>query len=406
VADPHGPRKDYVALAERLDADVLDRSQVRHSRVARLIARLFGIGSALAWLAFRRRRQYGAFLTDGEHIGIPLALLLKFVRADIPHVMIGHRISASKKRPLFRWLRVHTQIDRIALHSKRQFEIGVTELGIPAEQLSVIPFQADADFWQPQAVPEERLICSAGLEYRDYPVLIRAVDGLDVQLVIGASSHWSRRRNTACTTAPPPNVHVASYDYRALRDLYARSSIVVVPLDDVDFQAGVTTILEAMAMGKAVIVTATQGQSDVLEDRRAVVRGVSPRPVSLLRDLAKRQGIRLEPNGFYVPPGDATALRRAIVYLLDHPEERARLGMAGRHTAERMLTVDKFAERTSELVDQALADRPKRVGLGVGSRRLAGRTRLAREWRKYRTTRSVVPDRRGILHPISSSTRR
>jgi hypothetical protein len=39
----------------------------------------------------------------------------------------------------------------------------------------------------------------------------------------------------------------------------ARSSVVVVPLFDVDFHAGITTILEAMAMGKAVIVTHSMG---------------------------------------------------------------------------------------------------------------------------------------------------
>ena len=37
--------------------------------------------------------------------------------------------------------------------------------------------------------------------------------------------------------------------------MYARARLVVVPLHDVDFDAGVTTITEAMAMGKAVVAT-------------------------------------------------------------------------------------------------------------------------------------------------------
>jgi glycosyltransferase involved in cell wall biosynthesis len=355
VDDPSGPRKDYVALARALDATVLDRSWLDRSAPARLIARVLGAPAAQAWLAFRQRHRYDAIFTDGEHIGIPLALLLKLTGATIPHVTIGHRISAAKKLPFFRWLRVHTHITRIALHARRQYDLAVAGLGIPADRLALVPYQVDTDFWRPQPLAEERLVSSAGLEYRDYPTLSRAVDGLGVRVVIGAASHWSRRPNTAARLELPPNVEIGSYDYPALRDLYARSSLVVVPLADVDFQAGVTTILEAMAMGKAVVVTHSQGQTDVVEDRRAVTRGnpSRPRPVSLLRAIAAQAGMPVEPNGFYVPPGDAAALRRAIVYLLDHPGERSRLGAAGRRAVERLMTVDLFAARLRELVEQA-----------------------------------------------------
>ena len=66
------------------------------------------------------------------------------------------------------------------------------------------------------------MICSAGLEFRDYPTLVEAVDGLDVRVVIGAASHWSKRRNTAAGTPAPSNVEVDSFDYcRAARALCA-----------------------------------------------------------------------------------------------------------------------------------------------------------------------------------------
>jgi glycosyltransferase involved in cell wall biosynthesis len=305
-----------------------------------------------ALLAFRARADFDVILTDGEHIGIPLALLLKLSRSKIRHVTIGHRIAASKKRPFFRWLKVHSHIDRIALHSRRQHELAVQQLGIGEDRLALVPYQVDAAFWQPLHVPEERLICSAGLEFRDYPTLVRAVDGLDVKVVIGAASHWSKRRNTARDERLPANVEVSAFDYAALRRLYSRSAIVVVPLDETDFQAGVTTILEAMAMGKPVIVTHTQGQTDVVEDRRSTTRGSSPRPrpPSLLRSVAEAAGAEVEPTGFYVMPGDAGAMKRAIAYLLEHPDQRRKLGEAGRRTVEQLLTVDHFAERMRRLV--------------------------------------------------------
>lgn len=354
---PAGPRKDYDALAARLGADVLDRAAAQQSPLARLAALALGTSVVQAWLAFRRHGQYDVVVTDGEGIGLPLALLLKLTRARCPHVTIGHRLSTPKKRPLFRWLRAHSHLTRIALHSVRQRDVAIRELGIPEEQLALVPYQVDAAFWRPRDVPEERLVCSAGLEHRDYPTLFRAVDGLDVRAVIGAASHWSHQRNTAEDAACPANVEIGAFDYAALRDVYARAAIVVVPLADVDFQAGVTTILEAMAMGKPVIVTHTEGQTDVVEDRRAVTRGTTerPRPVSLLRMLAGASGVLLEPTGFYVPPDDPAALRRAIVYLLDHPDQRARLGAAGRRAVEQFFTLERFVDHLAGLVSDARA---------------------------------------------------
>ena len=115
-----------------------------------------------------------------------------------------------------------------------------------------------------------------------------------------------------------------------------------------------------------VVVTHAQGQFDVVVDRRSVTRGEipRPRPIGLIAVLARGAGYTLEPNGLYVAPYDAVALRRALRYLLDHPEERARLGAAGRRVAERQFTVERFAQRMRALVEDAIAE-------GVRTRRAA-----------------------------------
>jgi glycosyltransferase involved in cell wall biosynthesis len=363
---PTGPRKDYCVLAETLDAATIDRSDVRRSQILRRIARFAGMAPVQAWLAFRERHRYDVIVTDGEHIGVPLALLLKLSRSGVGHITIGHRLTAGKKRPMFRWLKAYTHIDRIAVHSRRQYELAIEDLGIPPERLALIPYQVDAGFWRPDAnVSEERLISSAGLEFRDYPTLMRAVDGLDVNVLIGAASHWSKRRNTATEETLPGNVQVSKFDYQALRDVYARSAIVVVPLDDIDFQAGVTTVLEAMAMGKPVIVSHTTGQTDVVEDRRSATRGslVRVRPRSLVRELAESAGLPVEQTGLYVPPGDPEALRQAINYLMHARETRQELGAAGRRTVENLMTVDHFAARIGQLVESVFRHRASPVPL-------------------------------------------
>jgi glycosyltransferase involved in cell wall biosynthesis len=357
VGDPDadGPKKDYTAIGRRLDADVLDWTRARRTPLHRLLAKAIGVSAVQALQAFLRRRRYDVILTDGEHIGIPVALLLKLTRARVGHVTIGHRLTASKKRPFFQWLRVQTHMHAVVLHSRHQYGLAKDTLGFSEEQLALLPYQVDPEFWHPIPAAEERLLVSAGLEFRDYPTLFAAVKDLDVQLKVGAASHWSKRKNTALTAGRPANVEVNSYNYWELRDLYSRAAVVVVPVDDVDFQAGITTVLEAMAMGKAVVVTHTYGQTDVIEDRRTATRNTTgaeerTRPVSLLRNVAAEEDVPIEQNGFYVPPKDAEALQRAIVYLLEHPERRAELGAAGRRAVERLMTVDQFAERIARVV--------------------------------------------------------
>jgi len=352
------PRRDYDVIARAVGATMLDRTAVERSLIARLVRRFAGTAAAQAWLAFRRRGDFDVILTDGEHVAIPLAILLRIGRSRIRHVTIGHRLSTPKKRLFFRTLRAHDYMDKIAVHSRHQYEFAVRELGIPASRLALVPYHVDTEFWSPREVEPERLVVSAGLEHRDYSTLMRAARGLNAEFVIGAASHWSRHGFS--TEEQPVNVRVGSFDYRALRDLYARAAVVVVPLRDVDNQAGVTTILEAMAMGKAVVVTQSIGQTDVVEDRRSRQRGVPrARPESLIGLLAAERGLAAEPNGFYVPPADADALRRAITYLLDHPAERERLGRAGRKLVERILTIEQFADRMRDLLTATLeADQP------------------------------------------------
>jgi glycosyltransferase involved in cell wall biosynthesis len=103
------------------------------------------------------------------------------------------------------------------------------------------------------------------------------------------------------------------------------SEFEVMPLFEVNFQAGVTAILEGMAMEKAIICSKTAGQTDIIVDHE---------------------------NGLYVPPGDVKALHEAIKYLLDHPDEAARMGKNGRSLIENEMSLKKYVKRLNQYVCQ------------------------------------------------------
>lgn len=364
VAEGREPRRDYQALQAALNADLLYPADARRTRFGRLLTRAAGIRPALAWAAFRRRHAYDVIYTDGETVGLPFALLLKLrgLHPSSPrHVMLTHYLSTRPKRILFR-LGAGSHIDTLIAHSSAQRQLAIRELHMPAERVALLPYFADAAFWRSaassdytrgRAERESLMICAVGLEFRDYDTLVRAARGLDAEIRIAAASNWSHHSAFARSgPSLPPNISVQSYSYLPLRDLYAAARFVVVPLKAVDNQAGITVILEAMAMGKAVIVSATRGQTDVVRDRRnggrgRVVREWWPGFVDASEVAATLSQL---PTGFYVTPGDSDELRRAMRYLLDHPDIAGELGRNGRRVVEALFTLDAFAARFAAVI--------------------------------------------------------
>jgi glycosyltransferase involved in cell wall biosynthesis len=123
----------------------------------------------------------------------------------------------------------------------------------------------DTDFWRPPQLPEEALVVAPGLEHRDHSTLVAAVADLPVTVLVTASSAHS-------AGAGGDSRHLAAelqcrgLRYTDLPEAYGRSQLVAVPLLPADLPAGVTTVLDAMACGKALVVSATEGRPEVLKD--------------------------------------------------------------------------------------------------------------------------------------------
>lgn len=378
------PRRDYDMLRDALAADMLTPDIARRSRLGRLLSRRAGRSIALAVEAFRRRRRYDAIYTDGENVGLPLALLLALarVRRGCPrHIMLSHYLSPAKKRLLFR-LGVARRIDTLITHSAAQRELALRALRMPESRVLRLPYFADERFWRPDVRPMSReaapprpdsvtppMICAVGLEFRDYTTLVAAVTGLDVELRIAAASAWSHHAAFGGSPTLPSNVAVDSYTYLPLRDLYAAARFVVVPLRDVDNQAGVTVILEAMAMGKAVIVTATRGQTDIVRDRRNGGRGRVERAwwPGFVDDPEVADQIARLSTGLYVAPSNPAELRRAIQYLLAQPDYADDMGRNGRLVVETCFTLDAFTARFAAAIRGTPVSSPTRPPLAAGN---------------------------------------
>ena len=321
VAAGRRPRPEYLELERRHGMELFDWSRLGQAGRRTELLSLRHVAAAVP-----RLRGHVAVFSDGEHLGIPLALALA-VGPSIPHVVIGHWLTRSKKRPFFRVLKAHRWMTKIIVHSRTQLEIAVRDLGIPRERLRFVPYCADTQFWRPGEAAAERLVVSAGLEHRDFATLDTACASIDCDVTVAAASLHTPE---AVRTMPGPStkVKLVSLDHLSLRELYAKAAVVAVPLVPNDFQAGVTTLLEAMSMGKAVVVSATEGQRDIVVDGE---------------------------TGILVPPGDSVALARALERLLDDPSERARLGRNARRAVEASFSLEAYVDAIAATLVEAAA---------------------------------------------------
>lgn len=355
AAKDERPRKDYVELARALDADVLDSHYIEHRafRGSRTVAQRCGLPAGQVTESVLRGGRYRHVIAWADRLGLPLAAAHKLGRLRRDLVMLSVWLSPPKKAIFLKRLKVHSHLRAIVNYGSVQLEFAAAELGVPREKLFLVPQQVDDRFWRPSAAPSQQLIAAAGSEGRDYVTLLRAIRGTDLRAELAVGHSFSAGGDTRGGEVRsrigdiereglPPNVRLSTLSPRRLRDLYADARFVVVPLQDLDYDAGVTAIVEAMAMAKAVIVTRTRGQVDVLRDGE---------------------------QGLYVPPEDPRAMRAAIEHLLAHPEEADRMGRAGRALIEERHTLDGYTATLTAIVRAA-----DELAHEVGSSRPTGRS--------------------------------
>lgn len=327
-ADDLAPRQDYIEMGRRLEAHLAgyDLFDGRWYEWARRLEKGLKLDLVEAVWATRQWANHNLILSASEKIAIPLAALLKLSGRRIPHIVIAHKLSSGGKRQLLDLWPLHQEFSRLICICQTQMDYALTQLQIPASQVHFIYNTVDQRFFRPIKAETEPYLLAVGQEQRDYMTLLRALAGTGLKLIVVASSPWSTSQIEIDKIG---EVQVLSHiPYQELRSLYARARLVVVPLHEVDYAAGVSVLLEAMAMAKPVVISRTAGISDyVVPDE----------------------------TGVYAAPADADELRHRILDLWEQPTRLQRLGVNARQLVEEKINMDLYVEQVAQIVNEALA---------------------------------------------------
>lgn len=166
-------------------------------------------------------------------------------------------------------------------------------------------------------------VFSAGDSLRDYAPLVetaRRIEGVPFTIA-------SRTLAATDLGGVPGNLTIGPLTHQRVTELTAGADVVVVALQPrEDRSSGQGTYLNAMALGKAVVVTEVAGVRDhVIDGETALV----------------------------VPPHDAEAMERAVRTLLDDGEERRRIGEAARRDVLDRFGPDRYVENLLGLATSA-----------------------------------------------------
>jgi glycosyltransferase involved in cell wall biosynthesis len=325
--NPLYPRVDYVELQRKFAVEVMDYGAYRKKRLGNLFADVetrLRSDPYLAWLGYQRRLSYGLVFAWSERAGIPYAAFRRWGGKKNKAFVSMFTCWSDRQESVITRFNLFEAMDAIAVHceSMRRHFIG---LGVPEHKVQRIPYSVDNHFFTPLSGVEQQpgLVLSLGeIRSRDYASLFQAVDGLDMNLLVAASGSWYAREKDSSLDVPVPGNTTLSgnFSLAELKYLYTRSQFVVLPLYDQVFSAGATASLEAMSMARPVVAFRSRGIVDYIRDGE---------------------------TGILVEPGNADALRSAILYLLENPEEARRMGQRGRQRVEEELNLDNYVNRVA-----------------------------------------------------------
>jgi glycosyltransferase involved in cell wall biosynthesis len=194
-----------------------------------------------------------------------------------------------------------------------------------------LPFYEFEEFKIEKLTPES--IFSAGKTHRDYDTLIKAFREINYPLRIYTS------KETPTIPELPSNVKLLFSRLNTNRKLFfeehEKAYAIAIPLKlsstgaDSGLPIGWTSLLEAMVMGKAVVMTR------------------NPK-VQVDLDIEK------EGFGLWVEPGDVNGWQQAIRYLLDHPHETQEMGKKARYLCEAKYNMDVFSSKLAKHLKSAM----------------------------------------------------
>ncbi|PSB24812.1 glycosyltransferase [Stenomitos frigidus] len=299
------------------------------SRLLNKIGRKIGLGDHLdqqLYVLFSRA-NYDVVYSACQTNTFLLACLRSLKLFHKPLVaLIHHPFSHSFKKALF--LQGH---DRLLCLSEKVMEPFAQKPDI-YKKMDFIGWGADLPFYDAGSqdvatIASSPTIVSAGKTERDHDTLVKACLNIECALKVYCSANTIPRIINLPDRIQIHASHSAhnAVSYQELLTAYRKAFAIAIPLTKTHNLAGLTSLIDAIAVGKPVVMTRNQHIELDIEKERI---------------------------GLWVEPEDVQGWQQAIAYLLANPEEAAAMGDRGRRLCEKKYNLDVFTDTLAKTLNQ------------------------------------------------------
>lgn len=271
--------------------------------------------------------------------GLELIIFLRALRIYRHPIVLWHHQPIKKADNHIRELIArffYRGIDKMIFFSQKLIEDSLNSPKARKERMCVVPWGADLEFYD-KIMAKNNLIhrqgfISTGKEMRDMYTLVNAFNKTNCPLDIYISSKagnidYSHIFNEL-SCADNIKVHfITGLIPNKLGSIVNKSSCIVICCLKTNYTAGLTTVVEALALGIPLICS---------------------RNPQMPIDIDKVG------CGITVEYGDVDGWISAITYISTHPEEALEMGRKGRHLAEETFNINNCAKQISKILKDTL----------------------------------------------------
>jgi glycosyltransferase involved in cell wall biosynthesis len=303
------------------------------NRTLRLLGGYGGdFASALGSLRIANRAD--VVFATADTVGIPLILLrrLGLLRTPVVYTSVGlpERLVQLRNGPMRRlYAGALRRAAAFVVYALSEAQWLRTWLGAGAPPVVFVPFGVDVEAFAPHVngSPDADVVSVGADPRRDFALLATIAERHpDLRFGIVAGPEHARALDLA-----PANVAVETdVPLERVRERLAGARVVALPVRRNSYSGATTVLLQAMALGKPVVVSRTD---------------------------AIAEGYRLEDgvNCRLVEPGDEAAFERALLETLADPQA---LGTRARETVERDFSWQRYTDTLSDILSAACTREP------------------------------------------------
>lgn len=296
-----------------------------------------------AWLILTCREHFDAIYAT-HYRGIEFIVLLRALGLYRKPIIIWHHQPVIRSPKKWReWLgRVfYRGLDRMVFFSEKLVNDSLSTGKVPAERVVLGHWGADLDFYDrvlQSGDGTHKGFVSTGKELRDMPTLVAAFNatGEPLDIYVGRNTGGVCYENVFGGLQLQPNVRLKYVERLIPYELSLivnRAACVVICCEQTKYTVGLTTVVEALAMGLPMICS-----------RNPQI------PVDLDR----------EGCGITVPYYDVEGWQRAIQYIASHPDEAREMGRRGRQLAETTFNDERCAKEVAEVIKGTVGEAKKK----------------------------------------------